>query len=207
MLKLEAIGVKELQAALTKLGTGLPVALAAGLNRTIAAVEQAELNGMERDIDKPTPFSLNALKTWRAHPRHLDAGIYIQPIQAEYLKYAIDGGIVPRTVTPVIGRARINEAGNIPNKRRRGKWGAKGKKSSGSRGFFAGTPGNSKRILAYGLWERIGRDRVKLIAKPEKNVPRHRRWQYHRIAEQVADRRLMADVSKAIDAAIKRGDG
>jgi hypothetical protein len=195
MLKLEAIGVKELQAALTKLGTGLPVALAAGLNRTIAAVEQAELNGMERDIDKPTPFSLNALKTWRAHPRHLDAGIYIQPIQAEYLKYAIDGGTVESTIVPF--KIKRDVSGNIPGKKRGWAGMARGKN------VFVSKIKKGRAAGKTGLWKRQG-ESVFLLALRDRQARRAKRWPYYETAAAVAEKRLQSDALGAIDGAMRK---
>ena len=204
-MKIEVIGEAELKAAMRKLGADLPAALADGLNRTMRGIEQAELNGMERQIDKPNPWSMNALAIGPANAKHVDASLFIKPSQAEYLKYPIEGGAVPSTITPIIGRAKLNAFGNIPAKKTRGVAGAQGRRSAGSRGFFTGRPGPKQTTQPFGLWERIGSDRVQAIAVREKGAGRTKRWDYYEIAEKVASDRLTRDALAALEAWASRG--
>lgn len=205
-MSIDVIGAKEAKEALKKLGDQFPVALKAGMNRTMAAVEQAELNAMERTIDKPIPWTLNAFRILLAkeYKGTIDSVLYIQPNQAKYLTYAIKGGTVASTLVPVIGRARLNASGNIPAKRRRGLAGAT-PTGAGRRGIFIGRPGprDSDR-LPFGLWRRAGRDTVQLIAKHAENQRREKRYPFYETAEKVAGARLDKDIVDAVKRAIER---
>ena len=200
MITIDILDDKAARDALRKLGDGLPAALAAGLNRTMAGIEQAELNALETHLDRPIPFSLNAFKTLPAKPYKgaIDAVLYIQPLQAQYLKYPIEGGIVPSTLTPVVGVAKLNTSGNIPAKLRRGMAGAAPKR----RGSFIGKPGRASDTYPYGLWQRVGTDRVRLVVKHEKNVKREKRLPYYETAEKTAGKRLEDDALAAIARAV-----
>jgi hypothetical protein len=194
MLKLEVIGQKELSDALRKLGNDLPGVLASGLNRTMRAVEQAELNSMERSIDRPTAFTLNALHIQAANAKHLDASISIRPIQADYLRYSIEGGIVEKTVVPF--KIRRDASGNIPGKKRGWAGMARGKSDFVSKI----TKGRGKGKV--GLWRKQG-ESVFLLALRDRQARRAKRWPYYETAERVAQKRLESDVMSAIDGAMR----
>ena len=194
MLKIDILDDNAAREALRKLGDGLPVALSAGLNRTMAAIEQAELNGMERSIDRPTPYTLNALRTWRAHPRHLDGGISVLPDQAKYLQYAIEGGVVESTIVPF--KIRRTEHGNIPGKRRGWAGMARGK------GVFVGKVKGGRASGKTALWKRQGQS-VFLLALRDRNARWAKRWPYYEIAERTAADRLERDLVAAIDRAAR----
>jgi hypothetical protein len=194
MLKLEVKGLDTLQNDLARLGKDLPSALASGLNRTMRAVEQAELNSMERSIDRPTAFTLNALQIQAANAKHLDASISIRPIQADYLRYSIDGGVIEKTVVPF--KIRRDASGNIPGKKRGWAGMARGKSD-----FVAKiTKGRGKGKV--GLWRKQG-ESVFLLALRDRQARRAKRWPYYETAERVAQKRLESDVMSAIDGAMR----
>lgn len=187
MLILDA---REASAALKKLGDDLPRALATGLNRTMAAIEQHQLVAMERTLDRPTPFTLNALRRFDARPDRLNAVMFVQPIQAKYLAAPIEGATLPTSITPVIRHARLNPHGNLPGKRR----GLSGVRGTARRKFVGTVNGT------LGVYERIGPQgrRLRTIAKVERNARREKRWPYYETAERVAADRLRDDIHRAI---------
>jgi hypothetical protein len=195
MLKIEVIGQKELSDALRKLGSDLPGVLASGVNRTMRAIEQAELNSMERTIDRPSPFSLNALQTQAANARHLDASISIRPIQAKYLQYAIEGGTVERTIVPF--KIKRDPQGNIPGKKQGWKGMARGKS------VFVSKIEKGRAKGKVGLWRKQGQSAF-LLALADRQARRAKRWPYYETAEAVAAKRLQSDVLGAIDGAMRR---
>ena len=107
-------------------------------------------------LDRPTPFTLRGFRYKRSTKRNLVALVYINPIQAKYLRFQIEGG--PRrgpTAVPV--NVKLNKYGNIPGRKR----GLKRNK----RQYF-GTINKT-----FGLWERSRKgDRVKLVAAMHKKV-------------------------------------
>ena len=193
MLNIKLEGLDKLQRQLSGLGSELPKAIAAGINRTARAMEQNLLVGMERHLDRPNPFTLNAIGIQPANARHLDATLYVKPIQAAYLQTPIQGGDVSGSIVPVMSNARLNQYGNIPGKRR----------------GLAGIKGNSKRRfvakvgLTTGVWERMPGNRLKAIATVDRTAPRRKVFPFFEIAQQVVDQRLTRDISEAVDTVLR----
>lgn len=193
MLKIEILGLDKLQRQLSGLGSELPKAIAAGLNRTIRAVEQNVLVGMERHLDRPTPFTINSTGIQPANAKHLDATLYVKPIQAAYLQTPIMGGDVSGTIVPVVSNARLNQYGNLPGKRG-GLERIKGK----NKRRFVGKVGNTR-----GVWERLPGNRLKAIATVDRTAPRRKVFPFYEIGRQVAEQRLERDITQAIDAVLR----
>jgi hypothetical protein len=192
-------GLDRLQAQLRRVSEqGLREALAKGLNRTIAAIEQHELVEMERRLDRPTPFTLNALKVFKAQPRDgkLNAVLFVQPTQAKYLRTTIHGGTLPVNLTPVIKNQSLNQHGNIRGKRK-GLAGIKGNTQTKFIGEINGV---------YGVWQRYGRggSKLKLLVRVERDAQREARWDFYGIGQRVANERLRADVGAAIADELRR---
>ncbi len=69
---------------------------------------------LDKDIDRPTPFTKRAFKIKRANRKTLSSEVSIKPVQAEYLKYQIKGG-TRRNKTVIIPRKKqTNKYGNLP---------------------------------------------------------------------------------------------
>ena len=115
-------GMPQLQQKFLNLSqTTLNQAIADGINRTMAAVEQAELNAMENQLDKPTNFTMNATTVFKAKPRKsgtMNTKLIVQKLQQAYLQWTVYGGTLDKTnLTPNIGDQGLNQYGNIPGKR------------------------------------------------------------------------------------------
>jgi len=173
----------------------MPGAIADGINRTMRAVEQTELNALERDIDRPTPFTFNALAIRKANARHLDATLFVRPIQAEYLAALIEGGSIGTVLTPT-KRIRLNRYGNIPGKRK----GLEGIAARGKRRFVGEVSGT------FGVWERYGRGgrKLRLLVSVRKDQARQKQWDFYGIGLRVIRDRLARDVAAAIREAARR---
>ena len=193
-IRIRVEGLRNIQAALNRLPEATMKAATNGINRTMMAIEQHQLVEMERVLDRPSPFTLNALRRIDASPAKPRAVLYIQPIQARYLRYAIEGGTLPVMLTPVIRNIKLNQYGNI----------------TGKRGGLPVIARATKRFIAeiggvYGVWQRTGRGArgVKLLVKVERQAKRNQRWDFQGVARQVIDQRLLRDVSDAIRGAIR----
>lgn len=189
-LKLRVDGARKTSASLRKAARKFPAAFAEGLNVTLAEIEKKELIEMERKLDRPTPFTKKAFGKFRAKPTKLNAVLYIKPIQASYLKYTIEGGILPSNITPTRA-ARLNKYGNLPSKRR----GLEGIAGKAKKKFIAEINGT------LGVWQRYGRggSKVKLLAFVKRNAVRRKRWDFFGVAQRIVDRRLRSNVAAAID--------
>jgi hypothetical protein len=96
--------------------TQVPFATALALNDTIADVAEIEGRELESSLDAPTPFTRKGFYQGRANKRRLTAKLGIKRIQAEYLQFAIDGGLrkPKRRAILVPGKIRLNKFGNMP---------------------------------------------------------------------------------------------
>ena len=193
MLNITIEGLDRLQRQLSGLGSELPKAIAAGINRTARAMEQNVLVGMERHLDRPTPFTINSTVILPANQKHLDATLAIRPIQAQYLQTPIMGGDVSGTIVPVVSNASLNQYGNLPGKRR----GLEGIKGRSKRRFIA------KIGLTKAVWERGPGNRLRAIATVDRTAPRRAVFPFFEIGRQAAEQRLVRDVSQAIDGVLR----
>lgn len=69
---------------------------------------------LEKDIDRPTPFTKRAFKITRATKKNPVATVGIKPIQAEYLKYQISGGTRHAKAIVIPSKGATNRYGNLP---------------------------------------------------------------------------------------------
>lgn len=194
-MKVEVLGADEVRAALRKLGAELPKALADGLNRTALAVERREKVAMSKSLDRPTPFTLNSIRRFKAFPNRLQAGLFVMDRQAGYLRPTIEGAELRDSIVPVLSNIRLDRHGNI-----RGKHGGLDK--------IAGTA--QKKFVAkingtVGVWQRYGPKgrKLRLLAFVAKQTPRAKRWDFYGVAEQTVRERLPRDMRDAIDGALR----
>lgn len=185
MIEIRVDGIEELRRALRRLPSSIKKGAASGINRTMLAVEQHEMVAMERDIDRPTHFSLNAFRIQRARQSRLVSMMQIQPLQAKYLKYPIEGGTLQKILTPVLGNIKLNQYGNITGKKQGLKKIAKGKR------FVATISGKT------GVWIRQG-GRLKLLVFTDYVAKREKRWDFIKTGKKVIEQRLIKDIHDAV---------
>lgn len=187
---------KEVQDWLGRVQAGFRPAVAAALNRTMAAIEQTELNALERDLDRPVPFTFNAFGVLKASEKYLDTTLFVRPIQAKYLAWAIEGGTLPVILKPTkSGQQILNAYGNIPGK----KGGLQGIADLAKRTRFVAT---IRGIT--GVWERYAGDRLRLLVRVAYRDPRAKRLRYYEAAQEVVDARFRRDLAEAIRDAAAR---
>ena len=192
MLKFEIQGLDRLQRQLEGLGKDIPRAVAAGLNRTMSAVEQHELNAMERAIDRPSGFTMNALGVFKATPSRPETTLFVKDIQAGYLRPNIEGGTYSG-IEPVLSNVPLDRLGNLPGKAaRRGGPGGLAGIAARRKGRFVKKIGGRLAV-----WERQG-PRLKAIAVIDRASPRRPILPFFETAARVVEQRLERDVSQAI---------
>ena len=209
-------GLEQVLRRLRKLSADLQgQAVADGLNRTGLAVERRLKVSMVKDLDRPTPFTLQGIGRWKAKPGKLNAVIYIKPTQAKYLRYAIEGGRLRTNLTPVIRHVYLDQHGNLKGKRRgleqvarlikakqtADRYGrkrrGKGRQSGLPPGMFIGEVSG-----VDGLWQRDGRQ-LNLLVRREKQAVRTKRWDFYGIGERVVRERLPKDMRDVVEKAIR----
>lgn len=151
----------------------LPYATARALTWTAKDVSQALSAELDQFLDRPTPFTRRAFGTIRATKRRLRAYVFIKDVQAEYLKYAINGGTrAPRgkAIGVPSSNMRLNKYGNMPRGRLQ-------KLLSDPRNFSGTIKG------VPGIWRRTGGKRnpgVKLLVAWEPKASYRRRYPFRR---------------------------
>jgi hypothetical protein len=94
----------------------VPFAAAQAINDVAGLIRDAEPRGLERDLDRPAPFTKRGLFISRASKRKLTAVVGFKRIQSEYLSTQADGGkrrAKRRAVVVPVG-IRLNKYGNMP---------------------------------------------------------------------------------------------
>jgi hypothetical protein len=187
-------------------------AIADGINRTMGAVEQAELNAMENQLDKPTSFTMNALRVFKATPRKsgtMNTKIFAQPLQQAYLQWTVYGGTLDKTnLTPNIGDQGLNQYGNIPGKRQ-GLKGIINTKSGGGdpKQKFVGeiTFRGLDQSKVFGAWQRYwynGHRGVRLLVRVEEDATRQKRFDFFGVGFNIIAARTKNDVAAAVAKAL-----
>lgn len=194
MLNIRIEGLEQLQRRLANMPEQFNRATAAGINRTARAIEQHQLAALESSLDRPTPFTMNAIQVYEARPKpDPSAIIQLRPLQARYLIHTIRGARLPVILEPI--NIRLNRYGNIVGKSK----GLEGIAAKGARRFVATINGTT------GVWERARKGRgLKLLVRVARNVERKPRWDFYGVAERVARDRLTRDVSEAVEAELRR---
>lgn len=83
------------------------------LNETAEKVKTEEIKHMNTDIDRPTRFTLNSMRVFKATGTRLRASVQVLDIQAVYLKPIIKGAVLD-TVKPLVFPKYRNKYGNAP---------------------------------------------------------------------------------------------
>ncbi|MDP2196822.1 MAG: hypothetical protein Q8J72_12670 [Rhodocyclaceae bacterium] len=116
MIKVAMIGLDAVKRTVANLEKQTRYATAVALTRTAKAVKDAMPAALERDLDRPTPFTKKGLYVKGAKPGHLVAEVGFMDRQASYLKYQIAGGTRTPTARGIRlpGNIQLNSFGNIP---------------------------------------------------------------------------------------------
>ena len=125
----------------------IPWASVLTLNETRDRCKDAVLTEMVRKIDKPTPFTMNALRVENASKSKLESALIVKDIQAEYLETLLeDGGTeVDKHIVPG-KQAKLNAYGNLP----RGASKQRATFSHGNRRYKRVGKGKSARVFLLG---------------------------------------------------------
>ena len=100
----------------------IPFATARAITQTLQIAKKDVIRQLDKDIDRPTPFTRRGFRVDAAKKQTLKGRLFILPKQNDYLQYQIFGGIrLPKGVAlalrpakPGPGRIRLNRFGNIP---------------------------------------------------------------------------------------------
>jgi hypothetical protein len=176
-------------------------AVAKALSDTVRDAQAAMPQAAESSLQRPTQFTKRGFYYERATKERLIAAVGIKPIQAEYLRYQVDGGVrVPRNVAlrlPAV--VDLTPEGNLPAgtirtliQRARAGRRATAKQAkrfgvSSQLDLFYGEPGDGRPA---GIYKRvvISKDRhqlVPIVLFPRKSARYTKRFDFHGVAERV----------------------
>ena len=126
----------------------IPFATARAITQTLQVAKKDVIRQLDKDIDRPTPFTRRGFRVDGAKKDTLTGRLFILPKQNQYLQWQIFGGVrtpqgvafALRPVKPGPGRIRLNRFGNIPPGQRA--------KAQLAKGAFSATIGG-----VAGIWK------------------------------------------------------
>lgn len=152
------------------------------LNDTAQDVKEAEELEIEREFDRPTPFTKKALYLRRATKSRLTSEVGVKRVQAEYLKRQVAGGVRrPRGRALLMpGSVRLNKYGNMPK-------GAVKRMLARDNVFVASRNKSATRHMRPGIYQRKGNAKrgtksVKLLVAFETRASYRKRWNFYGVA-------------------------
>lgn len=226
MIKVEIKGLDKTLAHIAGIGKQARFAAAVALTRTAKAVKDAMPAALERDLDRPTPFTKRGMYIKPARRDDLAAEVGFMDRQARYLRYQIAGGT--RTPGPrgikLPGNIELNSFGNIPKgmiaklksaahdgtlskaiSKRLGV-GNRRKGAAPIQLFYGKPTGRGWEKAPMGIWRRVPGSPGKLIPvivfedTPARYKPR---FDFRRRAEEVVRREWDRQFSMAFDQAMR----
>lgn len=172
----------------------LPFALSVGINDTLNDVKEAEQRLLDVRLDKPTPFTKRGIAVKRSSKRSLSGRVFFKPVQAAYLQKLEEGGTrYPRgRAIPVPVNQRTNKYGNMSR-------GAIRRLLANPRNFSGTVKG------VAGIWQRPRRKGAgpKLLIAYERKATYRRQLFFGRDAKRVASGRLLSNLRKGMQRAIR----
>ncbi len=129
--------------------TQIPFATAQALTAIAKVVVVAEQRNEQAVLDRPKPFTTNALGVVRANKERMAATVFVKDITAAYLEPYQFGGLNKLNsralLKPVGAKANLDQFGNLPRNFLRS---LKGRKD-----IYIG-PVQTKRGIVNGVWQR-----------------------------------------------------
>lgn len=170
----------------------IPFATAKALTATAKHVQAEQATQVEKDFDKPTPFTKKGFYIKAATKGRLYSVVGIKDIQAKYLQLQITGGIRrPKRkalIAPV--QQRRNRYGNIP----KGRLKTLAAKPNTFSGVINGTAG---------MWERTKSGRLKLLVSYSDKQEYKKRYDFVGASRKMAQKRFPIEISRAISQALR----
>jgi hypothetical protein len=176
----------------------IPQAFANTINITAFQARKALTAQMNKRLHKPTPFTQRAIRVKKATKRNLSAVVYVNEIQAEYLKFMYFGGIrMPKKKSiPVPTKAmRLNKYGNMPRK--------KIDRLLNDGKHFSGVV-KGKGGTRRGIFKRLrGGKYVKQVIAWKDKAEHKKRIEFHKTVEGVVSNNFEKNFSKGLAFALK----
>lgn len=177
----------------------LPFAIAMTLNDTAADAKVSEERALDRELDRPTPFTKRGIYTRRASKRRLESEVGVKRVQAEYLGLQAKGGVrrpKGRALVVPVGQKR-NAYGNMPK-------GAVRRAAGRGDTFVTKRGGKKAKHLRPGIYRRIGRGKknLKLLVAFEDRAAYKPKLPFDRVAQRTGELVIAGHFSRRFQQAL-----
>lgn len=107
--------LKDLTARLQTIRKQIPFATAQALTGVARQIEQGEKKGLQRQLQNPTPFTVNSVRSTAARKTNLMAKVFIMDTAASYLDPFEFGGVHKLNSNALLNpkNVRLNRYGNL----------------------------------------------------------------------------------------------
>ena len=178
----------------------LPFAVAQGLTVIAKRVADAEVENMQRVLDRPTPFTLKSVGVKGATKSSQEATVFIKDVAAAYLEPYEFGGMNKLSGRALLRPANVNvnQYGNLPRK--------KLAQLKARKDIFIGAI-KTRNGQVNGVWQRVPPQRgkpasLKLLIKFEDAHEVTQRLGWRDLAQKVVRANLDRELGKALAKAI-----
>lgn len=109
-------GLKELTSQLHSMKKQIPFALSQALTSVAREIAAAEKTALNRRLESPTPFTVNAVGSTGARKNNLQAKVFVRDIAASYLEPFEFGGQHKLNSSALLNpkNIKLNKYGNLP---------------------------------------------------------------------------------------------
>jgi len=169
----------------------IPFAMALTLTRTVQSAQRSEKIAMDRQLDRPTPFTKRGVAIRKATKTNWQAQVFIKDSQAEYLKWVVEGGTrKPKNKAHLLPvTLKRNKYGNIPR--------GKVQKLLRRADVFSGVVGG-----VAGIYQRTRRGTQLLLAF--ESVAKYKpQYQFHEVAEKRVKQVVVRNFNLAMARALR----
>lgn len=170
----------------------IPFAVAKGLTQTAKDVQRAETEAINKDFDRPTPFTQRAVGIAPATKLSQAARVFLKDIQAQYLGIQVEGGTrLPKRRALVLPGSglKLNQYGNIPRGRVKALLARKDVFSGKVRGVG-------------GLWQRQKIGPPKLMIAYQQQAQYRKRLPFYEVAQRTIERTVTRNLEAALRQAL-----
>lgn len=160
----------------------IPFATAQAITKTLHVARKDVIRQLDKDIDRPTPFTRRGFRVDGADKVKLTGRLFILPKQEQYLRWQIFGGVrLPagqalalRPAKFVAGGVRVDRYGNIPKSQQA--------RALLAKGAFSGTVNGVAGIWQAPKKTKTGKlrkgARMKLLLAYERQAVYRRRYRF-----------------------------
>ncbi|NTZ48386.1 hypothetical protein C3Z09_22340 [Lelliottia aquatilis] len=161
--------LQDLRSTLGGIRKQIPFATAQALTNVARQIEQGEKKGLQRQLENPTPFTVNAVRSTAARKTNLTAKVFVMDTAASYLDPFEFGGLHKLNGKALLNpkNIRLNKYGNLARN--------KLAQLKANPNDFIGTVTTKAGKSINGVWQRRKGRKVKSRRKRSPNGERRER--------------------------------